>query len=323
VDSIVKASLSVDLGGLVLRTPVMAAAGCLRDPKDLHGLVDVRKLGGIVTPSISMFPLSGSLTPRVTESASGVLTATGWQNSGVEAFLEHELPAFARTGVPVFVSIAGQSVEEYVRVARSLHGAPGVSALEVNLACSDTERGGGMFAHRADWAAEVVGAVSRLSRFPVFAKLSPDVPDIVDVAGSCVQAGANGLTLINGVPGMGISPRTMKPQLGSLTGILSGPAVKPIAIRAVYLVSRAMPDIPILGVGGIAEAKDAVEMMLAGASAVQVGTSMLVNPSSPVDITKGVLAYLRAVGLSDPAKIRGTLRLPKPPPDDVQEGGSV
>jgi dihydroorotate dehydrogenase (NAD+) catalytic subunit len=145
-----------------------------------------------------------------------------------------------------------------------------------------------------------------------------DVPDIVDIAGSCVQAGANGLTLINGVPGMGISPRSLRPQLGSLTGILSGPAVKPVAVRAVYLVSRAMPDIPILGVGGIAETKDAVEMMLAGASAVQVGTSMLVNPSTPVDITKGVLSYLRAVGLPDPSHIRASLRLPQPQADDVE-----
>ena len=292
-------------------TPVLAAAGCLRSPKELHGLVDLHKLGGIVTTSVTLAARAGAPVPRVTETPSGVLSAVGWQNPGVKAFVEHELPALLKTGVPIIVSIAGSSLSEYVQVATALSHAGGIAGLELNLACPDEERGGGIFAHRADRAAEVAGSVSRLTRLPVFAKLSADVYEIADVAGACAHAGVSGVTLISGPLGMAIGVMSMNPQLGATIGRLSGPAIRPIAVRAVYEVARALPDLPIFGVGGIVEPQHALEMMLAGASAVQVGTAMLVNPSAPVDIAKGLLAYLKAMGLSSPAEIGAQPSLPK------------
>lgn len=307
----VRLTLSTDLGGVTFPTPVLVAAGCLRSPKELHGLVDLRKLGGIVTTSITLAPRAGAPVPRVTETPSGVLSAVGWQNPGVEAFIEDELPALQKTGVPIIVSIAGSSVGEYVQVANSLSHAGGIAGLELNLACPDEERGGDVFAHRADRAAEVAGSVSRLTRLPVFAKLSADVYEVAEIAGACVHAGVSGLTLISGPVGMAIGVMSMNPQLGATVGRLSGPAIRPIAVRAVYEVARALPDVPIFGVGGIVEPQHALEMMLAGASAVQVGTAMLVNPTAPVDIAKGLLAYLRAMGLASPAEIGVQPRLPK------------
>lgn len=301
-------TLATEVGGVMFPTPVLVAAGCLRSPRELHGLVDLHKLGGIVTTSITAAPNAGAPVPRVTETPSGVLSAVGWQNPGVDAFVEHELPALLKIGVPVIVSIAGSSLSEYVRVATAISHAGGVAGLELNLACPDEERGGAIFAHRADRAAEVAGAVSRLTRLPVFAKLSADVYEIVDIAGACAHAGVSGLTLISGPPGMAIGVMSMMPLLGAVVGRLSGPAIRPIAVRAVYEVARALPDVPILGVGGIVEPQHALEMMLAGASAVQVGTAMLVNPTAPVDIAKGLLAYLKAMEMSSPDEIRARAR---------------
>lgn len=305
-----KASLAVDLAGVKLPTPVLAASGCLRSPRELSGLLDVRKLGAIVTTSITMLPSEGSPPGRVVETPSGVLASVGLQNPGIETFVARELPPLLKTGVPVFVSIAGWSVGEYVQVASLLQDVTGIAGIEVNLACASVERGGAVFAHRADHAAEVVGAVSRLSRHPVFAKLSGDVADIVDIARSCVQAGAHGLTLINSVAGMAISTRTRLPELGAVTGTVSGPAIRPLAVRSVFAVSRALPEVPVLGVGGIATANDALEMMLAGAWAVQIGTAMLVDPAAPIEVTKGILQYLRDSRSEDPAAIRGGVRIP-------------
>ena len=305
-----KPTLTTDLGGLVLRTPVVVAAGCLRSPREMQGLVDLRKLGGIVTSSVTMQPRAGAPTPRVAETPSGVLSAVGLQNPGAEAFVREELPELLATGVPVVVSIAGSTVEEYVGVASLVSGVGAVAAMEVNLACADDERGGAIFAHRADRAAEVAGAVARASRLPVFAKLCAEVPDLVDVAGACVHAGADGLTLISGVPGMSMGVMTMAPQLGAVTGRVSGPAIRPFAEKAVFEVSRALPEVPIFGVGGISEPQHAIEMMLSGAWAVQVGTAMLVNPTAPIDIARGILRYLRAARMSEPADIRSRARLP-------------
>ncbi len=309
--------LDVDLGGIALRSPVMAASGCLRSIRDIHGLVDVRRLGAIASVSVTASAVAGSAGPRVAETPSGLLHATGHQNPGVDVFLEQELPVLARTGVPLFASVGGASLEEYLRVGTALAEAPGVVALEVNLACPSAERGGALFAHRPDHAAEIVGAVARSVRAPVFAKLSGDVADIVDVAGACVQAGAHGLTLIGAMPGMGVAPEARSPRLGSVTGWVSGPAIRPMAVRAVFLVSRAFPDLPIIGVGGVADASSAVEFLLAGAWAVQVGTAMLVDPDAPLEITKGILAYLRRHRIADPTQVRVSLRPARP----VVEGG--
>ena len=299
-----KPTLATDLAGIEMATPVLAAAGCLRSGKELHGLIDLHKIGGIVTTSVTAKPRSGSPTPRVVETPSGILYSIGMQNPGVDEFVKGELQGLLKIGVPVIVSVGGSSVEEYVRVSTSVAHASGVAGLELNLSCSDEDRGGS-FAHRPERAAEVTGAVSRLTRLPVFAKLAADSYDVVDIAGSCVHAGASGLTLVTGPLGLSMGLMSMQPQLGGDVGRLSGPAIRPLAVRAVYEVARAMPEVPIMGVGGVMEAPHAIEMLLAGATAIQVGTGMLVNPSAPVDIARGVLKYLRAAGLPDPGAIRG------------------
>lgn len=295
-----KATLDVDLGGLQLRSPVMAASGCLRSLRDVHGLLDVRKLGAIVSETLTVVPLQGPLGPRASETPSGLLTATGAQNPGIAAFRERELPLLERAGVPVIASLAGGSVEDVIRVTKSLGNAPGVVAIELNLGFFSEERGGGMPAARGDHAGELVGAVARMSRFPVFAKLSADVGDVVDVARACVDAGAHGLTLINGVRGM----RMVDDGRLAVPGWLSGPAIRPLAVRAIAEVARAMPNVPILGCGGVDSGSSARELLQAGAWAVQVGTAMLVRPDAPIEITKSILQGLKASGMASPDELR-------------------
>ncbi|MEX1047079.1 MAG: dihydroorotate dehydrogenase [Actinomycetota bacterium] len=302
-------SLAVDVGGVRLATPVMNAAGCLRDVKNVAGVTDLRRLGAIVTTSVTLWPVQGSPLPRAAETPSGLLSSVGLQNPGVEEFVVRDLPSLTKLGVPIIASVAGTSVEEFVRVATAVQDAPGVVAIETNLACPNEERGGGLFAHRPDHAAEASGAVARLSRVPVFAKLSVDVSDLPDIASACVEAGADGVTLINSVQAMAVDSSEMAPKLGSVLGGLSGPAIRPLAVRAVYQVSRVLPGIPIIGVGGVTRARDAIELLLAGASAVQVGTAMLANPSAPQEITDGIAQFLEEAGVANPSELRGRIKL--------------
>jgi dihydroorotate dehydrogenase (NAD+) catalytic subunit len=303
-------SLAVDLGGVQLAVPVVAASGCLGTGRELGALVDVGKLGAIVTRSMTYGPSRGGRTPRVAESASGIVTAVGLQNPGVRAFLEEDLPRLGDVGVPVIASVVGATLEEYLSVTSALHVRPGIVALEVHLSGPDDERGGQPFYARIERLAEIVGAVSRLSRVPVFAKLPPLLPDLVDAAHACVRAGAHGLTLIDGIPAMAIDPARLRARVATGVGALSGPAIKPIAVAAVYRVARSLPHVPIMGVGGIATAEDAVEFLLAGAWAVQLGTALLVNPEAPVEVARGLLAYLRDKGVASPADLRGRVRIP-------------
>jgi dihydroorotate dehydrogenase (NAD+) catalytic subunit len=233
----------------------------------------------------------------------------GLQNPGVEAFLKEDLPRLHRTGVPVIASIAGSNPDEFVRVARVLQDQPGVVALEIYLSSPDADREGDPFYARLDRTLEIVGAVSRLSTLPVFAKLPPLVPDLVETARACVRAGAFGLTLVDAMPGLAVDAQRLRPKTATPVGGLSGPALKPIALASVYQVARAMPEVPVMGVGGISTGLDAVEFLLAGAWAVQIGTAMLVNPAAPVEIARGIAAYLREKGLASPADLRGRLRV--------------
>ncbi len=305
----VKPSMVVDLAGVTFPLPVLAASGCLgtgRDPT----LVDLRRLGGVVTRSLTLEPRRGGPTPRVAETAAGIVSWIGLQNPGVEGFLAEDLPRLEQAGVPVVVSVAGSSVEEYLAVTGRLRHRPGVVALEVYLGAPDEERGRGRpFAARLDRAVEVVGAVARMSRLPVFAKLPFLEPDLVETARACVRAGAHGLTLIDGVPGLAVDAERLRSRLAAPVGLLSGPAIKPIALAAVHRVAREMPEVPIMGAGGIATGADAVEFLLAGAWAVQVGTAMLVDPAAPVEIARGILAYLKDKQLESPAALRGRLRV--------------
>jgi dihydroorotate dehydrogenase (NAD+) catalytic subunit len=305
-----KQTMAVDLdGGVVFAHPVLAASGCLGSGRDVPGLVDVHRLGGIVTRSITLGPSKGAPTPRGAETPSGFLSWVGLQNPGVDEFVEEDLPKLTKAQTPVIASIAGSSPDEYIRVASHLHLRPGIVALEVNLSAPDEERHGDPFFANPERMNEVVSSVSRHSRVPVFVKLPPLLPDLVATARACVRSGAHGLTLIDAVPGLAIDVERLRPRLAAPVGGLSGPAIKPIALAAVFRVARALPRVPIMGVGGISTGTDAVEFLLAGAWAVQVGTAMLVNPSAPLEIARGILEYLKVKGFASPADVRGRLRV--------------
>ncbi len=306
-------TLAVDLNGLVLPTPVMVASGCAGTGRELGALADVHKLGGVVSRSITLHARKGTPTPRIAETPSGIVWSTGLQNPGIEAFLAEELPRLARGGVPVFVSIAGGTMEEFMRLTSLLQGAQGVTAIETQMSGPDEELGTTVLASRPDRAAEIVGAVARMATVPVFAKLPPLLAEPVETARACVRAGAHGLTLIDAVPALGVDPGRLRPQLGAVNGWMSGPAVRPLALRAIHDVAQELPGVPILGVGGVRTGEDAVEMLLAGAWAVQMGTATLVDPAAPVATAQGIASYLKAKGLAAPADVRGRLRVPAAP----------
>jgi dihydroorotate dehydrogenase (NAD+) catalytic subunit len=292
----------------------MIASGCAGTGKELAGLVEPRRLGAIVSRSVTLRPRKGVPTPRIAESASGIVWSTGLQNPGIDAFLEEELPRLGRAGTDVMVSIAGESLEEFVRLTSLLQGRAEVSAIEVRLSEPDEELGRVTLGAYPDRAAEIAGAVARMSLVPVFAKLPALSADLVEVAHAVVRAGAHGITLIDPPPALSVDVARLRPMLGSVTGWLSGPAIAPLARHAVHAVSRAMPDVPILASGGVRTGSDAVELMLAGAWAVQVGTAVLVDPAAAVDVARGVAEYLKDKGLGSPADIRGRIRVPRADP---------
>ena len=306
----VKRTLSVDLKGLVLPTPVMIAAGCSGTGRELSGLVDLRKVGAVVSRSITVEPDRGSATPRIAETAAGVVWSTGLQNPGIDAFVEAELPRLARSGVHVVVSVSGTTLEEYVRLTGSLQGRPEVSALEVYLSGPDAELGREVLGAHADRAAEVAGAVARMSLVPVFAKLPMNAPNLGEIADAVIRSGVTGITVGGPPPALAIRAGKLGPALGGVTGFLSGPAIKPMMLRAVFEVSRAVPDAPVIAVGGIRSGEDAIEALLAGAWAVQVGTATLVDPVAPVAVAQGIVRFLKEKRVASPADMRGRLRVP-------------
>ena len=299
--------LTTQLGPLTLPNPVLTASGCAAAGRELDQFFDVAALGAVVTKSIQLAPRSGRSTPRMAETASGMLNSIGLQGPGIDAFLEHDLPWLHAKGARAVVSIAGGSVEEYAELAGRLAGAPGLAALEVNISCPNVADRGLVFACDPRAAASVIAAVRARSApdVPVFAKLSPDVTDIVTIAKACVDAGADGLSMINTLLGMVIDTDTMRPHLGGVTGGLSGPAIKPVAVRCVWQVHAALPEVPIIGMGGVRSGLDALEMVLAGASAVAVGTATFGDPSAPARVVtelrhalveRGFLTVADAVG---------------------------
>jgi dihydroorotate dehydrogenase (NAD+) catalytic subunit len=306
--------LSVDLGGLRFPTPVVIASGCFGTGAELADLGEVTAIGGIVSRTITPLPSKGAPTPRLAETPSGMLSAVGLQNPGVEVFLSTELPRLVRLGVPIIASIAGHTLEEFVSVASAFAGRSDVVALEAYLPARDDERSGRPFSSRPDVAADVVGSVVRVSGLPVFAKLPGVGADLVETASACARVGAHGITLIDGVPAMAVDAERLAPALGPVVGGLTGPAIRPIALRAVFEVTRAVPGVPVMGGGGIREGLDAVEMLLAGAAAVQVGTAMLVDPATPSVVSEGIRGYLESKGVRTPADIQGRLRAAVPAP---------
>jgi len=308
-------SLAVDLDGVVFPTPVLAASGCFGSGREMSELVDLRRVGGIVTKSVTLGPTKGLATPRMVETESGMLNAIGLQNPGVEEFLNKEGPFISSAGTPVLISVAGKSVEEYAQVTMRVRDVPGVVALEANISCPNVERRNQVFACHPDQAYQVMATMTRLSPLPVFAKLTADVTDIVEVAEACMRAGAHGLSLINTLLGMAIDVENFRPRLSASTGGLSGPAIRPVAVRCVYQVARALPGVPIIGIGGITEAAHAIEFLVAGAWAVQVGTANFFNPEVTIQIADAIGAFLRRKGLASVADLREQLKTP----DRVQE----
>src|SRR5439155_24583954 len=265
----------------------------------------VRRIGGIVTKSVTLGPTKGLPTPRMVEVDAGMLNAIGLQNPGVEEFLAKDGPFIASLGAPVILSIAGKSVQEFAQVAIQTRDMPGVVAIEANVSCPNVERRNQVFACHPEQAIEVIATMTRLTTLPVFAKLTADVTNIVEIADACVHAGAHGVTLINTLLGMAIDVESFRPRLAAVTGGLSGPAIRPVAIRCVYQVAQALPGVPIIGVGGISTARDAIEFLLAGAWAVQVGTANFANPDATIQIADGIGQFLAARGLSSPADLTG------------------
>jgi dihydroorotate dehydrogenase (NAD+) catalytic subunit len=316
-----RVSLATNLAGMALRTPVLAASGTFGSGRELAGLVDLGQVGGIVTKSVTPLPVKGMPTPRMAETPSGMLNAIGLQNPGVEAFVEKDGPLIERAGVPVIVSIAGRSVQEFAEVAVMVSKIRGVVGIEANISCPNVERRGEVFARDPVAAADVISTVTRMTHLPVVAKLTADVTDIVDVAQAVVRAGAHALSLINTLLGMAIDVEAFRPRLGAVTGGLSGPAIRAVAVRCVYEVSQALPDVPIVGIGGVVDAGSAIEFLLAGATAVAVGTANYVNPHATVEIAKGIGEFLAARGMSSPEDLRGRLVTPSRPQEPAYQGG--
>jgi dihydroorotate dehydrogenase (NAD+) catalytic subunit len=274
--------LRTRLGQVELPSPVLTAAGCAGTGRELSQFIDVAKIGAVVTKSIMIEPRAGRPTPRTAETPSGMLSSIGLQGPGVDAFLQRDLPWLLSRGARTVVSIAGGSVREYAELASRLSDAAGVTAIEINISCPNVEDRGQVFACQPDAAARVVDAVRRCARYeiPVFAKLSADVTDIVAIARSCVAAGADGLSMINTLRGMVIDTQTLRPAVAGVTGGLSGPAIRPVAVRCVWQVRQALPDVPIIGIGGVRTGRDALELILAGATMVGVGTAIFHDPSA-------------------------------------------
>jgi dihydroorotate dehydrogenase (NAD+) catalytic subunit len=297
--------LGVSVGRLQLTSPVLTASGCFASGAEIDRFHDVADIGAVVVKSVTLEPREGLPTPRMAETASGMLNAIGLQNPGVDAWLARDLPYLQSRGVPTVVSVAGKTVEEFRDVARKLRRAGGVVALEVNLSCPNVEHRGLVFACDPVQAGEVIQSVKREADVPVFAKLTSDVTDVVRVASAVVEAGADGLTLINTVLGMAIDADSGRPELWNTYGGLSGPAIKPIALRNVHQVHTALPDVPIVGCGGARNATDVVEFVRAGASAVQVGTATFVDPFVHRTVTDDLRRWLAHRGLRSLTEIRG------------------
>ena len=304
-------SLSTKLGPLELQNPVLVASGTFGAGREGSVFVDIDKMGGIIVKSMTVVPWKGKPTPRMCETPSGMLNAIGIQNKGVDHFLAEDLPWLVKKKATVFASIAGNTVDEFVRVADKLRtGGRGIAAVEVNISCPNLEDRNNMFSHSTASTSAVVGKVKdALKRIPVFPKLSPNVTSLSEIAEAALAAGADGLSLINTVFGMSIDVETRRPKLAGVVGGLSGPAIHPIAVRAVHEIHQNFPHVPIIGQGGIANTDDALQLMLAGASAVAVGTINFVNPRATADIAEGISAYMARHKMTDTAEIVGALKI--------------
>ena len=304
--------LSTTLGNAWFPSPLFTASGCASSGKELAQFIDLREIGAVVTKSVMSKARHGRATPRMAETPSGMINSIGLQGPGIDEFLAHDLPWLVNQKARVIVSIAGETVEEYSTLARKVRSAPGISALEVNISCPNVENRGLVFACDPDASRRVIDGVRKTlgGELPIIAKLSPDVTDLVSIAKGVVDAGADALALINTVLSMVINLDTMRPHLGGKTGGLSGPAIRPIAVRAIYQVYEALPAVPILGMGGVSSGRDALELILAGAKGVSVGTASFGDPAAIITIQNELKELLKARGFTSVAQAVGYAHRP-------------
>lgn len=303
-----KPDLSVNLAGINLRNPVMTASGTFGYGEEFAEYCDLEKIGAFVTKGLSLKPRAGNPTPRIVETPGGMLNAIGLQNVGIDAFIAKKVPFLRTVDTPAVANYFGNTVEEYVEMTRRLDVIPEVAALEINISCPNVKQGGIVFGTDPDCAASVVSACREATVKPLIVKLSPNVTDIVAMARACEDAGADCLSLINTLTGMAIDLNRRRPVLANVTGGFSGPAIKPIALRMVWQVARAV-KVPIIGIGGIMNATDALEFILAGATAVQVGTASFINPGAAAQIADDMAAWMAANGVADIKSLIGALEV--------------
>ncbi|MBE0417374.1 MAG: dihydroorotate dehydrogenase [Coriobacteriia bacterium] len=299
--------MSVKLGELTLRTPVLTASGTFASGREFADFIDLERLGAVVTKGVSLEPWEGSPSPRIAETPSGMLNSIGLQNPGVEAFCEDDLAWLSSVDVPVIVNVSGHTVLEYVSVIERLEVEPRVDAYEINISCPNVDSGGMAFGTACTPAEEVTRACRAATSRPLIVKLSPNVTDIAEIARAVVASGADGVSLINTLLGMAIDIRTFRPKLARIVGGLSGPAIKPVALRMVWQVAGAV-DVPVIGMGGITDTEDAVEFMLAGATAISVGTANFVDPTTVMRVTDGLAEFCRTRSIARVSNLTGAMR---------------
>jgi dihydroorotate dehydrogenase (NAD+) catalytic subunit len=300
--------ISVDIGGIKLKNPVLTASGTFSYAAEFNDLIDLNRLGGIIVKGLSLEPSKGNPPPRIVETPCGMLNAIGLENVGVDAFVKDKLPFLRTLDTPVFANIYGKSIEEYVRLAARIDAVADIAGVELNISCPNVKSGGVAFGVDPDVAEKVVARVRENTTKHLMVKLSPNVTDVAMIARRVASGGADSISLINTITGMAVDLQSRTPILANITGGLSGPAIKPVALRMVWQVAGAV-DIPVIGIGGIMTAEDALEFIVVGAAAVQVGTANFVNPAATVDIIDGITTYLTENGIADIAALKGSLKL--------------
>jgi len=301
-----KVSLAVEVAGIAMKNPVMPASGTFGYGEEYAPYIDLNNLGAIVTKGLSLRPKAGNPTPRIAETVSGMLNAIGLQNVGIDAFIAHKMPFLRELNTPVIANFFGNTLDEYGEVARRLDAIPELAGVELNISCPNVKQGGIVFGTDPQAAFEAVSVVRRNLRKPLIVKLTPNVTDITVIARAAEDAGADALSCINTITGMAIDVRTRRPKIANRTGGLSGPAIRPVAVRMVHQVVQAV-KIPVIGVGGISTAEDALEFLIAGASAVQVGTANFVDPDAMQKVIDGLERFCREEGIGDIRTLIGSL----------------
>jgi dihydroorotate dehydrogenase (NAD+) catalytic subunit len=299
--------ISVEIAGIKLKNPVMAASGTFGYGEEFAPLVGLNRLGAIITKGISLEPMEGNPPPRIVETVGGMINSIGLQNVGLQAFIRDKLPFLSQFTTPVIANIFGGTIREFGELAKRLDDAPGIAGLEVNISCPNVAKGGVLFGADPKTAHRVVRTVRRSTHLPVIVKLSPNVTDIALIAKAAEEAGGDAISLMNTLMAMAIDPQSRRPLLSNIIGGLSGPAIKPVALRLVWQAVSAV-KIPVIGIGGIMTAGDALEFIIAGARAVQVGTANFVKPTACLEIIDGIEAYLRENGFQDIGQLVGSLR---------------